>query len=107
VTVKLLLPLSDPGWALTAPLESTIVSSSSGNEEMSPLAEPDVTFAPLVFQEWKSDSGYTPLEPLGASAIHSALLSAQLEQVRVVLKRCWRIHSVPGHGGGHGGILAL
>jgi hypothetical protein len=29
---------------------------------MSPAAEPDVTLAPLVDQEWKSDGGYNTAE---------------------------------------------
>ena len=50
------LPLRDPGWALTAPDESIMVSSSSGKLEMTP-DEPEVTLAPLVDQLWKLDSG--------------------------------------------------
>jgi hypothetical protein len=49
-------------------------------------AEPEVTVAPLSVQEWKSESGSTPVELLGASAIHSALEFAQLEQDWVVVK---------------------
>ena len=57
VTVKPLpLPLRHPGWALTAPDESIMVSSSSGKLDMDP-DEPEVTLAPLVDQLWKLDSG--------------------------------------------------
>ena len=76
------LPLSDPGWAFTRPEESIMVISSSVNDEMTP----EFTVAPDSVQEWKSDSGRTPPEPLGASAIHSALEFAQLEQLCVVVK---------------------
>ena len=63
------LPLSGPGWAFTRPALSTMVISSSGNDEMTP----EFTVAPDSIQEWKLASGRTPPEPLGASAIHSAL----------------------------------
>lgn len=46
-----------------------MVISSSVNDEMTP----EFTVAPDSVQEWKLDSGRTPPEPLGASAIHSAL----------------------------------
>lgn len=63
-----------------------MVMSSSGNAEIPPEVEPDVTVAPVTVQVPKSESGETPLEPVGASAIHSALLSAQSEQLWVVEK---------------------
>ena len=44
------------------------------------------TVAPVSVQVPKLDRGYTPLLPLGASAIHSALELAQLEQVCPVVK---------------------
>src|SRR5580704_7975349 len=53
---------------------------------MTPVVEPDLTVADDSVQVWKLDSGSTPDEPLGASAIHSALVSTQLEQVCVVVK---------------------
>jgi len=80
------LPLSDPGRALTAPEELIMVSSSSVKDEMTPQVEPSFTAAPDSVQLWKSDRGYTPLPPLGASAIHSALELAQPEQDCVVEK---------------------
>jgi hypothetical protein len=57
-----------------------MVISSSLNVEMTPDLEPDFTVAPVSDQLWKLDSGKMPPEPLGASAIHSALEFAQLEQ---------------------------
>ena len=63
-----------------------MVISSSVKDEMTPDVEPDFTVAPDSVQLWKSDSGYTPLLPLGASAIHSALEFAQPEQACVVEK---------------------
>ena len=77
---------SAPVEAFTALEPLTIVSSSSGNDEMTPEVEPDLTAALLNVQVWKLVSGSTPLEPLGASAIHSALELAQLEQVSVLVK---------------------
>jgi len=58
------------------------VISSSVNDEMTL----EFTVAPDSVQEWKLASGSTPLEPLGASAIHSALEFAQLDQLCVVVK---------------------
>jgi hypothetical protein len=87
VTAKPLpVELSAPGWAFTSLEESIMVISSFGNVEMTPEAEPDVTVEPVSVQEWKSASGSTPDELLGASAIHSALELAQSEQVWVVEK---------------------
>ena len=82
------LPLlfSAPGRALVSPEESIMVISSSVNDEMTPDVEPAFTVAPDSVQLWKSDSGSTPDELLGASAIHSALELAQPEQVWVVVK---------------------
>jgi len=83
VTLKPLpLPFSGPGWAFTRPAESTMVISSSVNEEMTR----ELTVAPDSVQVLKWASGSTPAEPLGASAIHSALELAQPEQLWVVLK---------------------
>jgi hypothetical protein len=76
------LPLSGPGWAFTRPAESTMVISSSVNEEITP----ELTVAPDSVQVLKWASGSTPVELLGASAIHSALELAQPEQLWVVLK---------------------
>jgi hypothetical protein len=59
-----------------------MVISSSVNDEMTP----EFTVALESVQEWKSARGRTPPEPLGASAIHSALEFAQLEQLCVVVK---------------------
>ena len=47
---------------------------------------PSFTVAPDSVQLRKFDRGYTPLLPLGASAIHSALELAQPEQACVVVK---------------------
>jgi hypothetical protein len=82
------LPLlfSALGCAFTAPELSIIVISSSVNEEITPEVEPSVTVEPLSVHVLKWESGSTPLELLGASAIHSALLFAQPEQDWVVLK---------------------
>lgn len=80
------LPFRAPGRALVAPEELIMVISSSGKDEMTPDAEADFTVAPDSVQLWKSDRGYTPLLPLGASAIHSALELAQPEQVWVMEK---------------------
>ena len=44
------LPLSAPGWALTAPELLIMVSSSSGKLEMTPDVDPEVTVAPLAVQ---------------------------------------------------------
>src|SRR6202046_4204722 len=79
---------SAPGSALVAPELSIMVISSSVNEEMLPAVLPSVTAALEAVQVPKFDSGSTPLDPVGASAIHSALLSTQLEaeQVCVVVK---------------------
>lgn len=63
-----------------------MVSSSSVKDEMTPEVEPAFTVAPDSVQLPKSDSGYTPLLPLGASAIHSALELAQPGHVWVVEK---------------------
>ena len=81
-------PFSAPGSALVAPELSIMVISSSVNEEMLPAVLPSVTAAFDAVQVPKSVSGSTPLDPVGASAIHSALLSTQLEaeQVWVVVK---------------------
>ena len=76
------LPLSGPGWAFTRPAESTMVISSSVNEEITL----ELTVAPDSVQVLKWASGSTPVELLGASAIHSALELAQPEQLWVVLK---------------------
>jgi hypothetical protein len=65
---------------------SIIVISSSVNEEITPEVEPSVTVEPLSVHVLKCESGSTPLLLLGASAIHSALLLAQPEQVWVVVK---------------------
>lgn len=87
VTVKPFpLLFSEPGCALTRPDESTMVSSSSGNVEMTPEVEPDLTVALDAVHVWKSVSGRTPLELLGASAIHSALEFAHDEHDWVVVK---------------------
>jgi hypothetical protein len=80
------LPFRAPGRALVAPEELIIVISSSEKDEMTPDVEPAFTVAPDSVQLWKLDSGYTPLLPLGASAIHSALELAHPEQVWVVEK---------------------
>ena len=79
---------SAPGSALVAPELSIIVISSSVKDEMLPAVLPSVTAAFEAVHVPKSVSGSTPLEPVGASAIHSALLSTQLEaeQVCVVEK---------------------
>jgi hypothetical protein len=53
---------------------------------MTPAVLPSVTVAPFSVQVPKSASGRTPLLLDGASAIHSALLFAQSEQVCVVVK---------------------
>ena len=81
-------PLSAPGSALVAPELSIMVISSSVKDEMLPAVLPSVTAAFEAVQVPKFDSGSTPLDPVGASAIHSALLSTQLEaeQVCVVVK---------------------
>ena len=76
------LPLSGPGWAFTCPDLSIMVISSSANEELTP----EFTVAPDSVQEWTLASGRTPPEPLGASAIYSALELAQFKQVCVVVK---------------------
>src|SRR5579863_2276527 len=96
VTVKPLpLPFNGPGWALTSPEESTMVISSSGNVEITPEVEPDLSVAPDSVQVPKLASGRTPRELLGASAIHSALELAQFEQVWVVVKlSAGRVESV-------------
>ena len=87
VTENPLPPLfSGPGAALTAPEESTIVISSSVKEEITPEVLPSVTVEPASAQGLKCASGKTPLVPLGASAIHSALVFAQLPQLCVVVK---------------------
>jgi hypothetical protein len=80
------LPFSALGCAFTAPELSIMVISSSVNEEITPEVEPSVTVEPLSVHVLKWESGSTPLELLGASAIHSALLLAQPEQLCVVLK---------------------
>src|SRR5215471_403082 len=87
VTVKeLLLPLSGPGRAFTRPRLSTMVISSSGNDEIFPLLTVVLdTVALFSVQVWKLASGRM-LPELGASAIHSALEFAQFEQLWVVLK---------------------
>ena len=53
------LPLlfSDPGSALVLPELSTMVSSSSVNEEITPEVLPSVTLALEAVHEWKSASG--------------------------------------------------
>jgi hypothetical protein len=77
VTLNALPPLlSELGVASVAPEDVIIVISSSVNEEIEPVVEPSVVLAPEKLTLWKSVSGSTPDEPLGASAIHSALLSA-------------------------------
>ena len=80
------VPFRTPGSALMAPDELIMVISSSVKDEMTPDVEPAFTVAPDSAQLWKSDRGYTPLLPLGASAIHSALELAHPEQVWVVEK---------------------
>ena len=87
-TEKALPPLlSALGEASVLPSVSAMVILSSLKEEMVPDFDPSVTAAPDTFQVPKFVSGYTPKEPLGASAIHSALVLAQPdEQVCVVLK---------------------
>src|ERR1700735_1271191 len=79
---------SAPGSALVAPELSIMVISSSVKEEMLPAVLPSVTAALEAVQVQKVESASTPLAPVGASAIHSALLSTQLEaeQDCVVLK---------------------
>jgi hypothetical protein len=69
------LPFSALGWAFTCPEELTMVISSSANEEMTP----PFTVALDRDQEWKFASGKMPPDPLGASAIHSALEFEQLQ----------------------------
>ena len=76
------LPLSGPGWALTAPELLTIVSSSSGNV----VITPEFTVAPVSVQVPKLASGRMEFPLLGASAIHSALELAQVEQLWLVEK---------------------
>jgi hypothetical protein len=88
------LPLlfSALGSAFVAPELSAIVISSSVNEEITPEVVPSVTVAPVSFHVLNWASGSTPEFELGASAIHSALLFAQLEQVSVLVKLsagCW------------------
>jgi hypothetical protein len=58
VTEKLLpLLFSDPGCALTLLELSTMVISSSVNEEMTPEVLPSVTLAPEAVHDPKSASG--------------------------------------------------
>ena len=77
VVVKALpLLFSALGWSRTVPPELTCVISSSVKEEMVPVEDPSVAELPVSDQVPKSVSGSMPLEPLGASAIHSALLLA-------------------------------
>ena len=64
------LPFRAPGWASTRPEESTMVISSSVNVEMVPDVVVVFTVALVRLKVLKWDSGSTPLEPLGASAIH-------------------------------------
>ena len=75
-----------------------MVISSSVNDEMVPDVEVVLTAALPACQVPKSESGSTPLEPVGASAIHSALELSQSEHVCVVEKlsasACLR---PPGH----------
>ena len=80
------LLFSAPGCALTAPELLIIVISSSVKEEITPAEVPSVTVELASVHVLKWASGKTPLDPLGASAIHSALVFAQLEQVCVVVK---------------------
>ena len=51
------LPLSAPGWALVAPDELIMVSSSSVKDEMTPEVEPAFTMAPDSVQLPKSGNG--------------------------------------------------
>jgi hypothetical protein len=51
------LALRAPGWASVFPEPSTMVISSSGNVEMTPLVEPAATVAPVRLQLWTSESG--------------------------------------------------
>jgi hypothetical protein len=51
------LLLSAPDWALVAPDELIMVSSSSAKDEMTPEVEPAFTVAPDSVQLPKSDSG--------------------------------------------------
>ncbi|HEX4290096.1 MAG TPA: hypothetical protein VH021_14325, partial [Trebonia sp.] len=69
-----------------------MVISSSVNEEMVSAVLPSVTAALEAVHVQKLESGSTPLEPVGASATHSALLSTQLEAER-------RGDGVAGRGG--------
>jgi hypothetical protein len=62
------LALSGPGWALTAPELLTIVSSSSGNE----VITPEFTVAPVSVQVPKLGSARILFPLLGASAIRAA-----------------------------------
>ena len=80
------LPFRAPGSALVAPEELIMVISSSEKDEMTPDVEPAVHRRAGLGPAVKSDSGYTPLLPLGASAIHSALELAHPEQDWVVEK---------------------
>lgn len=59
-----------------------VISWSSVIDEMTPPS----TVAPDSVQVWKSESGSIPAEPVGASAIHSALEISQPEQLCVVVK---------------------
>ena len=61
---------SAPGSALVAPELSIMVISSSVKDEMLPAVLPSVTAAFEAVHVPKSVSGSTPLEPVGASAIH-------------------------------------
>src|ERR1700743_37840 len=87
VTGKLLPALfSDPVSALVRLELSIMVSWSSVNEEMVPAVLPSVTLALDAVHDPKFARGRMLLPLLGASAIHSALLFAQLEQVSVLVK---------------------
>src|ERR1700735_2740362 len=79
---------SAPGRALVAPELSIMVISSSVKDEMLPAVLPSVTAAFAAGQVPQVVRGSTRLDPAAPPAIHSALLSTQLEaeQVCVVVK---------------------
>ena len=102
------LALSGPGWALTAPELLTIVSSSSGNE----VITPEFTVAPVSVQVPKLASGRILVPLLGASAIDFAHRAAEILDPREDALQCpLRLRPEPCAlvgglhplgGGGHG-----